>query len=290
MRTTALVAAGILAASVSAAPVEPAVVEQPRAFGHFIGDVLTQRVLLRHGGQGFEPAALPQAARVGVWLERRPAYIETTADGLRWLVVEHQIVNAPRQRANARLPAWELRSARSSAVLQVGAWPFTVLALAGDTPADSAAAAEAISLLRPDRVAPTMEVQSLRQRSLAIGAACSLVLLVWAAWWGWRNWRAASQQPFARALRELAGTDDASPQAWQALHRAFDQTAGRVTRAGTLPTFFAQRPEFEPLRAQIECFFAHSAEVFFGAPSVTETMPLRPLCRTLRSIERRFER
>ena len=43
----------------SAYPAATAVVEQPRPFGYVVGDVVTQRVLLEIGGQGFAPAALP---------------------------------------------------------------------------------------------------------------------------------------------------------------------------------------------------------------------------------------
>ena len=55
----------------NAAPAPNAIVEQPRPFGYVVGDVLTQRILLQVEGHGFEPAALPRAERVGVWLERR---------------------------------------------------------------------------------------------------------------------------------------------------------------------------------------------------------------------------
>src|SRR5690606_18252838 len=53
-----------------------ATVQQPRPFGYFIGDILTQRVLLEAAGRELEPT-LPRAERVGIWFERRPARIET---------------------------------------------------------------------------------------------------------------------------------------------------------------------------------------------------------------------
>jgi mxaA protein len=64
-----------------------AVVIQPRPFGYVIGDLLTQRVLLENSGASFEPARLPKAERIDVWLERRGAHIESGADGRRWLIV-----------------------------------------------------------------------------------------------------------------------------------------------------------------------------------------------------------
>jgi mxaA protein len=220
-----------------------------------------------------------------VWFERRAARIERSADGQRWLVVEHQLINAPRDRAIARLPAWQVQSA--DVVLNVPAWPLTVQALAappGPTAGDGAVA------LRPDRPALRVPTDAVRQRTLAAAAACALVLLSWAAWWLWRNRQAAQQQPFARALRGLANVDPQGPEAWQLMHCAFDHTAGQVTRIGTLPALFDARPELASQRAAIERFYAQSAQRFFGAQAVADPLALRPLARTLRRIERRYER
>ena len=54
-----------------------AIVQQPRTFGYFLGDVVTQRVLLELDGKRFEPEALPRVERVGVWFERRPSPPQT---------------------------------------------------------------------------------------------------------------------------------------------------------------------------------------------------------------------
>ena len=76
----------VLRPTPTAAPPPNAIVEQPRPFGYVIGDILTQRILLQLEGHAFEPAALPPAERVGVWLERRTLRIEsTTTGGAGWL-------------------------------------------------------------------------------------------------------------------------------------------------------------------------------------------------------------
>ena len=51
--------AALLAIAMTAGAASAATVEQPRAFGHVIGDVLTQRVLLEEAGQALQPGALP---------------------------------------------------------------------------------------------------------------------------------------------------------------------------------------------------------------------------------------
>jgi mxaA protein len=282
-----LVMALAWSADVPAATEASAVVEQPRPFGHVVGDVIVQRVLLAHGGRAIEPLALPPLVREGVWFERRAARIERSADGQRWLVVEHQLINAPRDRAIARLPAWQVQSADGDVVLNVAAWPLTVQALA---PPPEASAGNGAVPLRPDRPAPRLPTAAVRQHTLAAATACALLLLSWGAWWAWRNRQAARQQPFARAQRALADVDPQGPEAWQLMHHAFDQTAGQVTRLGTLPALFDARPELVAQRAAIERFYAQSAQRFFGAQAAAEPVALRPLARALRRIERRYER
>jgi len=287
MRAASLALCALMSGAAMAATEVSAVVEQPRPFGHVVGDVVVQRVLLMHGGRAVEPAELPPLVREGVWFERRAARVEQGADGKRWLVLEHQVINAPREPATARLPAWDVRSADGDVVLKVAQWPLTVQALA---PPPSATARDDASALRPDRPAPRVPTGAVRQRTLSAAAACALVLLAWAAWWAWRNRRSARQQPFARALRALAHADPNGDDAWQAMHRAFDESAGQVARLATLPTLFDARPELEPQRASIERFYAQSAQRFFGAQAVSEPLALRPLARALRRIERRHER
>ena len=107
----------------SAYPAATAVVEQPRPFGYVVGDVVTQRVLLEIGGRRFAPAALPKAERVDVWLERRPARIESLPDGHRWLALDYQVINAPQSLTTVNLPAFELQGAPEDATLRIELLP-----------------------------------------------------------------------------------------------------------------------------------------------------------------------
>jgi len=246
-----------------ATPVPNAIVEQPRPFGYVIGDLATQRILLQIDGRPFELDALPAAARLGVWLERRAPHIESADDRQRWLVVEYQIVNAPRALTTVNLPAWELKPKSGTTTLRIGSWPISVSPL---TP-QAVFAKGGLSELRPDRV----------------------TLAAWLGWVSWRNWRDASTQPFARALREIRRLEDTAPEAWYALHRAFDRTAGRVMQTATLATLFQRAPQLVPKRAKIELFFSQSAERFFGAGLPPEPLSVRRLCAELRRIEKRHQ-
>ena len=252
--------------------VTEAVVEQPRLTGYFVGDLLTQRVLLQRDGQPFTPAALPASGRLSAWFERRSTTLATDAAQHRWLVVEYQILNAPPKLTDVTLPAWQLAAAATGAsgtpaTLRI---PSVLINIAPLSPPGSP---EQVGTrdLRPDRISPVIPIAPIR-RALALStSALTLTLLTWIAWVVWRNRRAVATQPFARALREMRTLDDNEPRAWQALHRAFDRTAGRVIQTTTLPALFAKAPHLTPARPQIEAFFQQSSAMFFGSAPVPAT-------------------
>lgn len=291
-RAAAALAVTCVAHGTAPAAGDEVTIEQPRAFGHVIGDLLTQRVLLERGGHGVQPRSLPGAGRVGSWLERRGARIERDGAGRRWLVVEYQLVNAPQALATVQLPRWELPLTGGGAALQVPEWPLSVAPL---TPR-SAFSAGALTALRPDLPPPRIDTQPIERRVAVLGAVLALVLCAWLVWWLWRNRGDAAQLPFARALRELHALSngaEAGPPAWQALHRAFDRTAGLVVQASTLPRLFERAPHLLPLRGAIEAFYAQSAAHFYGCgEAAPEHVPLslRVLCGQLCRAERRHAR
>jgi mxaA protein len=260
-------------------------VEQPRSFGYVIGDVATQRVLLEEQGRAFTPDRLPAAGPLGNWVERRAARVERDARGRQWLVVDYQIMNSPQALKLVTLPAWKLPAKDGNSQLAVPEWQISVGTLTPDQPFGR----PGLGSLRPDREAPSINLAPMR-RWMTIWVSSALALLLcWAGWWGWRNWRAASSQPFAKALRELRGVDEHSPQAWFALHRAFDATAGRVVQLETLPSLFERAPRFAPARSAIEQFFTQSSARFFDSGTTAAPVSVRALCAELRRIEKRHE-
>jgi mxaA protein len=270
---TGAVAAQELSPVRATAHVAQAVVDQPRPFGYVVGDLVTQRVLL-----DFEPAALPPAQRVNLWFERRPPRIEKAADGRRWLVVDYQLINAPPELTTVQLPAWQIKEKTQGTQREVPATPISITPLISN-----ASTAE----LRPDRNVSIIDTAPSRANVVLWSIALGITLAAWLAWSQWRNWRDSHNQPFARALRQLRHLDESAPEAWQAVHRAFDQTAGRVLQIETLPALFERAPYLQPRRAEIERFFAQSNERFFGAGSADNLASVRALCQELRRIERR---
>jgi mxaA protein len=298
-------AGGTAAATAGDTAAQPASVEQPRSFGHLIGDVLTQRVLLEHGGHALSLAALPVADRVGLWLERRAARVEPDVRGRDWLVLDYQVVNAPRALTSVPLPALELVMT-SGVTLAVPAWPLSIGPL---TPGTVFGQGD-LQPLRPDRPVAALATEGLQRQFVAAAAALGAVLIAWLGWWAWRNSREAERLPFARAsgeLRQLARMHRgqplaAVPEAWRVMHRALNASAGRVVHAGSLPRLLVEAPHLQPLAARLEVFYRQSAAHFFalaspansaagstvGAPAASAVPEdLLALCRDLRQAEQR---
>lgn len=274
-------AAGTPAPAVAATP---ATVEQPRAFGHVLGDVLTQRVRLQHAGRPVEVTTPPAADRVGLWLERRPARVETDAEGRRWLALDYQVVNAPRTLTTLSLPALTIAT-RGGPPLALPAWPISV----GPLTPPEVVGQGALLPLRPDRPVDAAPTAAIERRFTGALIALGSVLLAWLAWWGGRNWRESRRLPFARGWRELRRVDAASPEAWLSLHRAVNASAGRVVHGASLSRWLDERPHLRPLQAQLEGFYRHSSERFF-AGGAAAAYPLHELGRALRDAERRQHR
>ena len=270
-----------------------ATVQQPRLTGYFVGDLLTQRVLLQRDGQTLTPATLPPTGRVNSWFERHRVTVATDGALQHWLVVEYQILNAPPKLTTITLPAWQLTVSSSAGApaptLRIPSASINVAPLSLPGSPEQVGTRD----LRPDRLPSVIPTAPIRRAIALSASALALTLIAWIGWLVWRNRRAVATQPFARALREMRTLDDHEPGAWQALHRAFDRTAGRVIQSATLPMLFERAPQLAPARAQIETFFAQSSLLFFGTATAndrpTASLP-RTLCADLLRIERRHER
>jgi mxaA protein len=269
----------------TAIPTVAAFTEQPRTFGHVLGDVLSQRVLLEHSGRVLEIVALPPADRVDRWFERRTPRIETASEGQRWLVIDYQLINAPRMLTAAALPSLTMATTAGT-VLVVPALPVSI----GPLTLDEATVQNGALALQPDRPVvphPTNLIERQLQNALI---ALTLVLITWLAWWAWRHLSETERLPFARSWRHLRRLDLADPAAWMVLHHAINQTAGRVVHAASLPRLLDDVPHLRPLQPELERFFRASNARFFGITAEAAAFPLRELGLALRAAERRHHR
>ncbi len=275
----------LLAAAACWPPVAPtASVEQPRGFGHFIGDVLTQRIALDARNNGLRTSSLPPADRAGLWFQRRQPRIETDAHGTHWLVIDYQIINSPRVTIRTELPALSLAT-ESGMPVKISGWPVSISPLT----APPAYANSAVEPLRPDRIPAAVPIDGMRRQTYEWAIALVLVL---SARWGviaWCDRRDALCLPFARALQQIEtfDTPDADEGAWICMHHALNCAAGRVVGETTVDRLLAAAPHLLPLRAELEAFFGRSNARFFAGASDEEPFPLLSLCRRLRRIEKR---
>ncbi|MCB1889452.1 MAG: hypothetical protein KDH20_17725 [Rhodocyclaceae bacterium] len=261
---------------------EPAVVEQPRAFGYQLGDRVHQRVRLDTPERAFVPGELPPPERANVWFERQALVIEQDPDGRRWLRADYQLVNSPPRLRIVNLPGWVIPSADGGPGLQVPDWPVSAAPLGRETAFSESGLGE----LRPDRLPAVPDIAPLAARRNHTLLALAAMLAAWAGWWAWRQRRERDTLPFAHAAAALRHIAPDDPAAWQALHRAFDAAAGRVIDAATVPALFERRPELRPLSAQIEQFYAASAARFFAGREVADAPSPHALCQALRQRER----
>ena len=261
-------------------------VEQPRSFGHFVGDLLRQRIPLDDGNQYFRPSSLPTADRVGLWFQRLPPHLETEA-GKHWLVIDYQIINSPLLPVSVALPALTIATQRD-APIKVDSWPIHISPLS----AKPAYANVEPLPLHPDRLPAALPTASLRRQLVGLTAALVLVLAAWPAWSRWRNRRDARRLPFARAFEQLRGfrPDADTTDAWLCVHRALNETAGRAVQENSVPRLLESAPQLAPLRPDLEEFYRRSNARFFAKSAPDAPFALVELCGKLCRIERQTSR
>jgi mxaA protein len=269
-------------------------VDEPRAFGHSVGDVVKRRITIRvPKSLHLDEASLPQTRR-GTALELRRVRWERHAErgAERYeLRLDYQIFLAPRDVRLLEMPPLMLRfdGQPRAQELRVDAWPVVVAPLG---PID-ASPRHGLGELRPDRPPPLIDTHASRLR-LALYAAVALVGLGYLAWvyaaWPWWQRR---HRPFGRAWHDVRGlSPGASPAqtraAIQRLHEALNRTAGQVLFEQGIDGFVAARPRFAPLRGELTAFFGRSREAFFALDGAAPRDPawLIEFCRRCRNVER----
>lgn len=103
-------------------------------------------------------------------------------------------------------------------------------------------------------------------------------------------WLPRMGAPFARAYRAIGNTEDnpsGMQKSMQAIHKAFNQTAGQTVFLDTVSAFLDQHPKFTPAKGIIHDFFNTSHAQFFGDGSLqANKSALLKLCKHLRDCER----
>lgn len=245
-----------------------ATTEEPRAYGHQVGDVLQRRIRIDvPDGLVLDTASLPRPGARGRALELRAVRRESSA-GREAIVLEYQVFLAPTTVRTLEMPPLSLHfEGRPRAQdLRIDAWPVTVAPL---VPVD-VSPRRGLGELQPDVDAPPLPTAPLRTRvalwlGLAGLLAAALVLRHFGLpWWNRRH------RPFARAWPALRGLPAAADEAgaWRSacerLHAAFNESGGEVLFEHGVERFAARRPAFATLREDMRRFLAISRRGFFG--------------------------
>jgi mxaA protein len=272
------------AATATPVPNQTAVVEQPRAYGYSIGDLLQQRVALGTAAAPFKLAELPRIGRIGASLWRRRSEERIDAAGRHWLLLEYQLINTPQALSLWYLPALKLRAQDGSATLTVPNAPFSITPFTPPQPYEDTA----LPALQPDQPPAAIDLGPIDDRIRIAGAALAVILMLWAAICGWRHLRRGRHLPFARAMRDLRTLPATDPLAAQRrLHHALNDSAGEVVRPASLPTLLARAPYLASEQDALSAFLQESQAVFFGGRPAADSGTVHALTRRLRTLERR---
>ena len=268
---------------------------EPRAYGYFVGDVVTRHIDIDAAAPlSLDEESLPSAARQGQALELRELHWQRSASGTgsRYaLTLQYQVFLAPRELRTLEMPPLKLRfnGLPRAQELRIEAWPVTVAPL---VPLE-ASPRHGLGEMRPDVPPPTIATGAARWRLFAYAGVAALLLAYLAQVYLALPWWSRRRRPFALAwARVRALSPQCSPEqlraAMQGLHRALNDTAGRVVFDHGLEAFVAGQPRFAPLKDELRAFFGASQHLFFGGgrEADVDATTIVALCRRCRDIER----
>ena len=264
---------------------------EPRAFGYFVGDIVTRHVSVQVPAPlQLDTDSLPRAGRQGQALELRDVSWQGRG-GAYQLVLRYQVFLAPREARTLEMPPVLLRFGGGPRVqeLRIDAWPVTVAPL---VPVD-ASTRHGLGELRPDAAPPPIDVRTVQWRLALWGLLAALLLAYLAHVYLALPWWRRRERPFTQAWKQLRALPAApAPQqlreAMQAIHQALNRSAGQVLFEHGIAGFVAEQPRFAPLADELRTFFAQSRRSFFGGDdsAAPDGAWLLALCRRCRDIER----
>jgi mxaA protein len=280
-------ALAIAAALVGAAEQASVRVDEPRAYGHVLGDLITRQVhIALPAGRTLAPNALPRPGRVDAWLDLHSVTLmpRDAAPGAPvTLLLNYQVVNVGPKVTTTVLPPLHLALAGGAAAesVEIDDWPVHL----GPMTAESVVARAGLQALQPDIVPRREPIAPIVWR---LAACAALGLLVAAplllrrfpqlAFWrrhaplraAWRDVGALRSQ--ARRERDAAQRDALLRRAVARQHAAFDAAAGRAVFAQQLEPLYRAQPGLRAAAADIEAFFKASRQIFFAGTDAAASL------------------
>lgn len=257
----------------SAAAVEPAVeFFAPRDSRYVMGDLIEHSVAVTlPRGYVLEGEFLPKPGAINDWLDvqRVDWGKENQGSEVRYRVrIGYRVFKGVRSAEKLAIPPLPLRFRGANLVeAQAPEWSFVLNPIIPANTPDNQVK------VRDGLPAPAIELGPHRMRlaALLVGAVAVLIHLA-------RRYQVLAllfrqKGPFERAHRQLLKLARRSSdpvvyrQAFRAMHRALDETAGQTLLTGHLERFFRSHPSFAELRGELELFFARSQRLFFAVPT-----------------------
>lgn len=295
-RCIARLALALAGAAAHAAPATLSATQaDPRAFGYFVGDVVTRQIdVSLPAPLTLVDDSLPRTGQQGRALELRRvewAPAPFWRPGHATLTLEYQAFLAPREVRTLEMPPITLRFAGGprELSLRIDAWPVTVAPL---VPLE-VSPRHGLGEMRPDAPPPLIDVHAAQWRLGAYAAIAVLLLGYLAHVYVALPWLARRARPFGQAWDTVRSVGaHATPEqlrgAMQAVHHALNRTAGAVLFEHGVARFVDEHPVYAPLRADLEDFFDRSRALFFGESgnAAADAPRLVALCRRARDLER----
>lgn len=274
------------AGAVQAATLQ-ATIDEPRAFGHQVGDVVQRRITVEvPDGLVLDENSLPRPGARGTALELRALRRTASAKGSQ-IELDYQVFLSPAAVRTLELPSLTLRyeGVPRAQELRIDSWPLTIAPLVPVEVSPRTGLGE----LQPDASPPLIDTQARRWRLIGL-ALLLMALLGYLAvvylglpWWG------AQRRPFARAWRRL-NAKDAPPwrEACRQVHAALNQSAGEVLFEHGVDRFVARNKAFRPFEQEIVQFLRLSQREFFEgtAHQAEDAVWLVAFCKRCRDAER----
>jgi mxaA protein len=267
MRLAIAALISLCAASAAMAAVRSVRVTDPRAFGLFVGDVIERQAdVTVDPGDELLDASVPQPGPVTYWLDLVALDVRPTDEsGARryHIDLKYQTFYVPLESKRMTIPPLTLRfkTAAGAAAATIPAFDFTMSPLRELFPEKSDTGSAIV--LRPDAKPQLIKTGSVRTGLLA----SALTVLLAAALIAFRK---RPRRPFTEAVRRIRhdagknGSGVGYRSGLLALHRAFDEVAGKRLLAEDLDRFLASHPDLDLESGEITRFFKSSRSVFFG--------------------------
>ncbi len=280
-------------------------IDEPRLFGHFIGDIITRRIIveLEPGGESVDPASIPRKGHVAYWLDLRDVNVDDKTDdaGRLSLDLEYQGFYSALQPKILEIPGFKLRvrstegSPRSVSVPPARVMFSPLREIVPETKPDNPA-----EEMRSDAAAIALPERAHGIKALLAAIAVCLSGLLLTHHYSVFPFRTRRSRPFTRAARQIAwdiAEDDMDDRRYRELllviHRAIDETVGRRVLPTDLNEVARNYAAIGENRTRVQEFFDASKVAFFSGRTsdARKELPATNLKRViddLASAERRF--